>query len=96
MKIAIAMLSVLAGGIAAVATTEEANAAVYCRYIGYPKGCIVRPGVVLVARPVVVTPRPVVVAPRRTVVTTRPAARPVARTGVPGNRGGPVNRVGRF
>ncbi len=94
MKIAIALLAVLAGGFVTVATTKEANAAVYCRYIGFPKGCIVRPGVVLVARPAPVrVVKPVVVAPRRTV---RPAVRPVARPGVPGNRGGPVNRVGRY
>jgi hypothetical protein len=90
MKIAIALLAALAGGFVTVATTQEANAAVYCRYIGFPKGCIVRPGVVLVARPAPVrVVKPVVVAPRR-------AVRPVARAGVPGNRGGPVNRVGRF
>ena len=34
------------------ATTQVANAAIYCTYIGYPAGCIARPGVRLVARPV--------------------------------------------
>lgn len=98
MKIAFALLAVLSGGFVTVAATGEANAAVYCRYIGYPKGCIVRPGVVLVARPApvrVVRPAPVRVV-RPVVVAPRPVARPVARTGVPGNRGGPVNRVGRY
>ncbi len=33
------------------ATTEAANAIIYCSYIGYPSGCIARPGVRLVARP---------------------------------------------
>jgi hypothetical protein len=33
------------------ATTEAANAIIYCTYIGYPSGCIARPGVRLVARP---------------------------------------------
>ncbi len=34
------------------ATTQVANAAIYCTYIGYPAGCVARPGVRLVARPV--------------------------------------------
>lgn len=44
------------------ATSDAANAVVYCTYIGYPGGCIARPGVRLVARPVgvgaVTAPRP--------------------------------------
>jgi hypothetical protein len=35
------------------ATPTETNAAVvYCSYVGYPAGCVVRPGVVLRPRPV--------------------------------------------
>ena len=34
------------------AGTREAGAVVYCSYIGYPAGCVVRPGVVLRPRPV--------------------------------------------
>jgi hypothetical protein len=34
------------------ASTREASAVVYCTYIGYPAGCVVRPGVVLRPRPV--------------------------------------------
>jgi hypothetical protein len=34
-----------------VATTEFANAVIYCTYIDYPQGCVARPGVRLVARP---------------------------------------------
>ena len=34
------------------ASTEPASAVVYCTYVGYPAGCIVRPGVVLHTRPV--------------------------------------------
>ena len=34
------------------ASTKEAAAVVYCTYIGYPAGCVVRPGVVLRPRPV--------------------------------------------
>jgi hypothetical protein len=61
------------------ASTEEAGAVVYCQYVAYPVGCIVRPGVVL-------RPRPVAGA----------VAREAVRPGVPMNRGGPVNRVGRY
>ena len=31
---------------------ESANAVVYCQYVDYPAHCVVRPGVVLGARPV--------------------------------------------
>jgi len=34
------------------ASTKEASAVIYCSYVGYPAGCIARPGVVLRARPV--------------------------------------------
>jgi len=34
------------------ADTKEASAVVYCTYVGYPAGCIARPGVVLRPRPV--------------------------------------------
>lgn len=60
---------------------QPANAVVYCKYIGVPKGCVARAGVVLVPAPVVVTPG--VGAPGVGV-----------RRGTPMNRGGPVNRVG--
>ncbi len=45
------------------AMSDNANAAVvYCTYIGYPSGCVARPGVRLVARPAgvgaVTAPRP--------------------------------------
>jgi hypothetical protein len=76
---AIFSLAGLALGIAA-ATTDAANAVVYCQYIDYPANCVVRPGVRLVARP----------------ATVGVAARGVAvRPGTPANRGGPVNRAGR-
>ena len=76
---AIVSLAVLALGIAA-ATTDTANAVVYCQYIDYPANCVVRPGVRLVARPTTVG------------VAARGAA---VRPGTPANRGGPVNRAGR-
>jgi len=57
-KLKLMLLAMTAFGGLAVAT-EAANAVVYCSYIGYPKGCIVRPGFPLVARPggVVTAPR---------------------------------------
>ena len=58
-----------------------ANAIVYCRTVGVPKGCVARP-VAPVARRAVMTPG--VGAPG---VGVRP--------GTPMNRGGPVNRAGR-
>jgi hypothetical protein len=74
MKLSIALAALLVSGFVPV-STQQASAVVYCKYIGYPTGCIARPGVVL---------RP------------RPVARAVVRPGTPLNRGGPVNRVGRF
>jgi hypothetical protein len=68
-----------------VAVPEEASAAVYCQYVNYPAGCIVRPGVVLRPRPVA-----------RAVATPGVGAPGVGvRPGTPMNRGGPVNRAGR-
>ena len=40
-------------GIAGVTVSSEpAGAVIYCTYVGYPQGCIARPGVVLRPRPV--------------------------------------------
>ncbi len=74
-----------------VAATTHADAVVYCKYIGWPKGCVAKPGVVYAPPPptVVVTPAPVVVTPG--VGAPGVGVRP----GTPMNRGGPVNRVGR-
>ena len=45
-----------------LAAATECKRVIYCTYIGYPHGCIARPGVRLVARPVgvghVTAPRP--------------------------------------
>lgn len=51
MKLSVS-LSVLLVIICVVGASEPAKAVVYCQYISYPAGCIVRPGVRLVARPV--------------------------------------------
>ncbi|EFI51620.1 hypothetical protein [Afipia sp. 1NLS2] len=82
MKLSIAISALLTTGLVAgfvAARPERASAVVYCQYVEYPVGCIVRPGVVLRPRPVA-----------RAVV--RPGARV---RGTPMNRGGPVNRAGR-
>src|SRR5712671_929629 len=84
MKVSIALSALLITGFVA-ASTEKASAVVYCQYIEYPAGCVVRPGVVLRPRPVA-----------RAVVTPGVGAPGVGvRPGTPMNRGGPVNRVGR-
>jgi len=64
------------------ANPHSAAAVVYCKYIGVPKGCVARPGVVLKPAPVVATPG-------------AGASGVGIRPGTPMNRGGPVNRVGR-
>ncbi len=69
MKLAIALSVLLVTGFVA-ASTERASAVVYCQYVEYPAGCIVRPGVVLRPRPAAV------VAPG---VGVRPVDRPVDR-----------------
>ena len=84
MKLSITLSALLIAGFMA-ASTEQASAVVYCQYVSYPAGCIVRPGVVLRPRPVA-----------RAVVTPGVGAVGVGvRRGTPMNRGGPVNRVGR-
>lgn len=61
-----------------------AQAVVYCKTVGVPKGCVVRPTAA------------VVVAPATAVVATPGVGAPGVgvRAGTPMNRGGPVNRVG--
>jgi hypothetical protein len=70
MKLSIALSALLITGFVA-ASTEKASAVVYCQYVEYPAGCVVKPGVVLRPRP-----EGVVVAPGAGV---RPVARPVDR-----------------
>ena len=69
--------------------TGSAEAAVvYCKTVGVPKGCVVRPGVPVEAA--------VVAAPGVAVAGVGVGAPGVGvRPGTPMNRGGPVNRVGR-
>jgi hypothetical protein len=83
---AIAAMTLMLGSPAAHA------AVVYCKYIGVPKGCVARAGVVLAPAPVVAAP----VVRAGAVVTPGVGAAGVGvRPGTPLNRGGPVNRVGR-
>ncbi|AOG07613.1 hypothetical protein [Bosea sp. RAC05] len=83
----LAALSALAGLTLGAAPAE---AVVYCKTVGVPKGCIVRPAPVVVGAPVA---RAAVATPYRGVGA---GARGVGvRPGTPANRGGPVNRVGR-
>lgn len=58
---------------------SPAGAVVYCKYVGVPKGCVAKPGVVYKPAPVV-----------RAVPGVG-----VPGVNTPTNRGGPVNRVGR-
>ena len=64
-NIKLAILAVATAGVSFLGfpgTSNQANAVVYCTYIGYPGGCVARPGVRLVARPATVgavtAPRP--------------------------------------
>ena len=72
---------VLAALTAVSMTAGPANAVVYCKMVGVPKGCVARP-VAPVARRAIMTPGV-------------GAAGVGVRPGTPMNRGGPVNRVGR-
>jgi hypothetical protein len=79
------LLASVAAGVTLVGT-GNVQAVVYCQYVGYPVGCVARPGVVLHPRPVA----------RAAVATPGVGAPGVGvRPGTPMNRGGPVNRAGR-
>ena len=52
MKLPIALAATMLATGFITTSTEPASAVVYCTYIGYPAGCVVRPGVVLRPRPV--------------------------------------------
>ena len=59
MRVAITLLAFLTILIL-TATTQRAGAVVYCKYVGVPKGCVARAGVVLRPAPRVVEPGVVV------------------------------------
>jgi hypothetical protein len=78
-------IMVLAGAAMVSLGTSPAQAVVYCKTVGIPKGCVVRPTAA------------VVVAPAAAVAVATPgvgAPGVGVRAGTPMNRGGPVNRVG--
>ena len=90
-RLTVMSLTVMAlAGVAMVSLgTSPAQAVVYCKTIGVPKGCVARP----TAAAVVVTPGAPVA--RAAVATPGVGAPGVGvRAGTPMNRGGPVNRVG--
>jgi len=75
----------LAGSAMVSLGTSPAQAVVYCKTVGIPKGCVVRPAAA------------VRVAPAAAVAVATPgvgAPGVGVRAGTPMNRGGPVNRVG--
>ena len=65
-----------------------AQAVVYCKTVGVPKGCVVRPTAAVVVAP----GAPVAAAAVATPGVGAPGVG--VRAGTPMNRGGPVNRVG--
>jgi hypothetical protein len=80
-KLSILPALALLAGTLSIAPIEPAEAVVYCKTVGVPKGCVARPGAPIA---------------RRAVVTPGVGAAGVGvRPGTPMNRGGPVNRAGR-
>jgi hypothetical protein len=67
---------------------SPAQAVVYCKTVGVPKGCVVRPTAAVVVSPAT----PVAAAAVATPGVGAPGVG--VRAGTPMNRGGPVNRVG--
>ncbi|MCP3473834.1 hypothetical protein NLM33_26315 [Bradyrhizobium sp. CCGUVB1N3] len=68
--------------------TSPAQAVVYCKTVGVPQGCVVRPTAAVVVAPAA----PVAAAAVATPGVGAPGVG--VRAGTPMNRGGPVNRVG--
>ena len=96
------ILSVLAPMFLVLSAPTANAAVVYCKYVGVPKGCVARAGVVLRTRATWSSRR---WSSRRWSARRLPAAVVATpgvgapgvgvRPGTPINRGGPVNRVGR-
>jgi hypothetical protein len=91
-------LSTLAGGLLNFSSPQAAHAVVYCKAVGVPKGCVVRPvpAAIYCTRPgypVGCVGRPGAAAVRCT-QPGFPAGCAAGRVRSPINRGGPVNRVG--
>jgi hypothetical protein len=80
---------IFAAALSSLFFVPTANAVVYCKSVGVPKGCVARPA------PKAGAPRVGVGAPGVGIVDpgkNQPGA--AGNVGVPGNRGGPVNRAG--
>ena len=78
----------LAGAAMVSLGTSPAQAVVYCKTVGVPKGCVVRPTAAVVVAPGAPVARAAVATPG----VGAPGV--CVRAGTPMNRGGPVNRVG--
>jgi hypothetical protein len=87
----LAFVSIFAVAILATSAISPANAVVYCRGVGIPRGCVVRPAAVgvRVATPGVGAPG---VGVRPGVGVGAPGVGVAPRSDV--NLGGPVNRAG--
>ncbi|GLR89256.1 hypothetical protein [Bradyrhizobium iriomotense] len=81
-------IAALAGAAMVSLGTSPAQAVVYCKTVGVPKGCVVRPA----AAVVVVPAEPVAAAALAAPGVGAPGVG--VRAGTPMTRGGPVNRVG--
>jgi hypothetical protein len=87
----LSLLSVLAAALMLAGMPDRAEAAVYCKTVGVPKGCVVRPAAPAAAAVYCTRPGfPVGCVAR----PAAPAARAVVRPGRGVNAGGPVNRPG--
>jgi hypothetical protein len=84
------LAAVAVSTLALAVVPRPAAAAVVCKTAGVPKGCVAVAPVAPVATAVVATPAVGVVRPRVY------GPRVYGRVGRVGNRGGPVNRVGRL
>ena len=81
----VALTAVAAAAAMSLGAGSAQAAVVYCKTLGVPKGCVMRPTAAVVATPAAAA-----------VVATPGVGAPGVgvRAGTPMNRGGPVNRVG--
>lgn len=92
-------LSTLGGVLLNFSLPEEARAVVYCKAVGIPKGCVVRPSAAAIyctrpGYPLGCVGRPGAAAAVRCTRPGFPAGCAAGRVRSPVNRGGPVNRIG--
>lgn len=96
----LSVMAAFAATMGFLAAAPAAEAVVYCKYVGVPKGCVAKPGVVLAPAPgaAVRAATPGVGAPGVGVAPGAGVGAPgvgvgAGRVGTP-NAGGPVNRIG--